>query len=69
MGDSLFITEGSAVLVVAVMGRWGIRMATGAVLSYGMLLLAGKLFPCDTVEFSEWTSIEKIHLLIQYMGW
>lgn len=33
VGDSLFITEGSAVLVVAVMGRCGIRMATGAVLS------------------------------------
>jgi hypothetical protein len=29
--------------------------------------LAGELVPCATVEFSDWTSIEKINPLIQYM--
>lgn len=29
--------------------------------------MAGELVPCDTVKFSDWTSIEKINPLIQYM--
>lgn len=41
----------SAVLVVAVMGRWGIRMATGAVCSSGKLL-GGEIFPCTNTECS-----------------
>lgn len=41
----------SAVLVVAVMGRWGIRMATGAVCSCGKSL-GGEIFPCTNTECS-----------------
>ena len=36
----------SAVLVVAVMGRWGILMATGAMCSCGKLF-GGETFPCS----------------------
>lgn len=43
----------SAVLVVAVMGRCGIRMATGAECSCGKSL-GGEIFPCTNVECSGW---------------
>lgn len=48
-GESLI----SAVLVVAVMGWWGIRMATGAVCSCGKSL-GGEIFPCTNTECSGW---------------
>lgn len=41
----------SAVLVVAVMGRWGMRMATGAVRSCGNSL-GGEIFPWTNTECS-----------------
>lgn len=45
----------SAVLVVAVMGRWGIRMATtGTVCSCGRSL-GGEIFPCTNTECSNRT--------------
>lgn len=43
----------SAVLVVAVMGRWGILMVTGAVCSCGKSL-GGEVFPCTNTECSGW---------------
>lgn len=42
----------SAVLVVAVMGRWGILMATGAVCSWGKSLGGGDVFPWTDSECS-----------------
>lgn len=41
----------SAILVVAVMGRCGIRMATGAVCSWGKSL-GGEIFPWASAECS-----------------
>lgn len=43
----------SAVLVVAVMGRWGIRMATGAMCSCGKSL-GGEILPWTNTECSDW---------------
>lgn len=53
-GDSgLFITAESATLVVAVMGRCGIAIGTGAVCSCDTPL-AGEISLKGTVEFSDW---------------
>ena len=52
LGESGLI---SAVLVVAVIGRCGIRIAIGAVCSCGMMTFGGEIFPCTNVEFSNWT--------------
>lgn len=64
LGESGFLI--SAILVVAVMGRWGIRMATGAVCSCGKSW-GGEIFPCNDIEFSDWIkrSKEKTMTLFQ----
>ncbi len=46
----------SAVLVVAVMGRWGMRMVTGAECSCGKSL-GGEIFPSANDECSGWTKM------------
>lgn len=51
LGELGFLS--SAVLVVAVMGRCGIRIAMGAVCSCGKSL-GGEIFPCTNVECSGW---------------
>lgn len=59
LGDSGQVLS-SAVLVVAVMGKWAIRMATGAVCSCGKSL-GGDIFPGTGKECSYWRKIEKSH--------
>lgn len=49
MGELLI----SAVLVVAVMGRWGIRMVTMGACSCGESV-GGEIFPCTSTECSDW---------------
>lgn len=54
LGDSgLFITVESATLVVAVMGRCGIAMGTGAECSCNTPL-GGEFLLKGTIEFSDW---------------
>lgn len=62
MGELLI----SAVLVVAVMGRWGILMVTmGAVCSCGVSV-GGEIFPCTNTDCSDWIKKKKLikHLKI-----
>ena len=53
----------SAVFVVAVMGRWGIRMATGAVCSCGKSM-GGEIFPCTNTECSAWIKTCRVITLL-----